>query len=83
MLPMLISSSSEEPESLLAIELELEDELDAELEDETYVRNLDLRFFCALYVFAVLEELAVRLRFFSRHDLLSLMLSFCQEFFLR
>ena len=44
MLLMPISSSSEEPESLLAIGLELEDELDAELEDETYVRDLHLRF---------------------------------------
>ena len=64
MLLMPIFSSSEEPESLLAIELELEDELDDELEDETYVRDLDLRFFAPFTYVAVLEGLAVRLRFF-------------------
>ena len=64
MLPMPNSSSSEEPESLLTIELELENELDAELEDETYIRDLDLRFFAPFTYVEVLEELAVRLRLF-------------------
>ena len=82
MLPMPISSSSEEPESLLAIELELEVELDAELEDETYARDLDLRF-CAIYVCGSFGRACRSSSFFFRHDLLSLMLSFCQELFIR